>query len=336
MENSEDTSMLAYYREIAASVSGRVNTVALLYGGTSDERDVSIASGEGVRRILEEDGFSVLPFDTGSRDFIKELLDARPDLAFIALHGKGGEDGCIQGFLEILGIPYTQSGVESSAIAMDKRVSKILYTAQGLLTPAFLEIPEKKRLTDKDLDEIIEKVGLPCVVKPAHGGSSLEVSIPKTREELKAVFDRGFTTQGVLLVEEFIKGVEITVPVIGNRPEELFALPAIEIVPKNEFYDYESKYTEGGSKHIIPARISDRENRLCEEAAIRAHEALGCFGVSRTDMIVTKDGSPWLIETNTVPGMTNTSLIPDSARYYGLSAAELYRLLMFYALERDY
>ena len=336
MENKSDASMLANFRDIAASVSGRVKTVALLYGGTSDERDVSIASGESVKNILEKDGFTVLPFDTGNRGFINELIDARPDIAFIALHGKGGEDGCIQGFLETLGIPYTQSGVESSAIAMDKRVSKILYTAQGLLTPAFLEIPERKSLTDADFDEIIEKIGLPCVVKPAHGGSSLEVSIPKTREELEAVFDRGFITPGVLLIEEFIRGVEITIPVIGNRPEELFALPTIEIVPKNEFYDYESKYTEGGSEHIIPARITDEESRLCEEAAIRAHEALGCFGVSRTDMIIAEDGRPWLIETNTVPGMTGTSLIPDSARQFGLSAGELYRLLMFYALERDY
>jgi len=336
MENVSDASMLAFYREIAASVSERVKTVALLYGGISVERDVSIASGESVKNILEKEGFTVLSFDTGSRSFIKELLEARADVAFIALHGKGGEDGCIQGFLETLGIPYTQSGVESSAIAMDKRVSKILYTTQGLLTPAFMEIQESKRLTDADFDEIINTIGLPCVVKPAHGGSSLEVSIPKTREELKAVFDRGYITPGVLLIEEFIRGVEITIPVIGNKPDELFALPAIEIVPKNEFYDYESKYAEGGSEHIIPARITDRENRLCVEAAIRAHVALGCFGVSRTDMIVTEDGSPWLIETNTVPGMTNTSLIPESARQFGLSPGELYRLLMFYALERDY
>ena len=256
MENIYVASMLAKYKEIAASVLGRVKTVALLYGGISDEREVSIASGMSVLEALEDEGFIVIPIDTGEKEFINELIEARPDLAFIALHGKGGEDGCIQGFLETLGIPYTQSGVESSALAMDKRVSKILYENCGLATPAFLEIQQNKKPDEADLDKIIEKIGLPCVVKPAHGGSSLEVSIPKTRKELQEILSRDFTTMGALLIEEFIRGIEVTVPVIGNKPEELFAFPAIEIIPKNEFYDYESKYTDGGSEHIIPARIS--------------------------------------------------------------------------------
>ena len=336
MKSADDASMLVKYKDIAARVSDNVKLVALLYGGNSDEREVSIASGMSVKEVLEKEGFSVLPVDTGKTGFIKELIEAKPDIAFIALHGKGGEDGCIQGFLETVGIPYTQSGVESSAIAMDKRVSKIIYTSQGLKTPAFVEIPQGQKADEVDIDSIIKTIGLPCVIKPAHGGSSLEVSIPKTREELQAAIKGVFATPGVLLIEEFVHGVEITIPVIGNKPEELFALPAIEIVPKNEFYDYESKYTDGGSKHIVPARITSEEAERSRVAAIKAHEALGCFGVSRTDMIISEDGEPWIIETNTVPGMTRTSLIPESARHFGLSPGELYRLLMFYALERDY
>jgi D-alanine-D-alanine ligase len=143
----------------------------------------------------------------------------------------------------------------------------------------------------------------------------------------------GFAVGDLLLVEEFVEGVEVTVPVIGNNGGELFALPVIEIIPKNEFYDYESKYAEGGSQHIIPARISEQETALCQQAAIEAHEVLGCRGVSRTDMIVDGDGIPWLIETNTIPGMTRTSLVPEDAKNAGLSAGELYRLLLHYALE---
>ena len=331
----DNASKLAEYREIAASVTDRVKKVAVLYGGTSGEREVSIASGTGAKDVLEEEGFSVRFIDTGKPGFIEELLADRPDVAFIAMHGKGGEDGGIQGFLETLGIPYTQSGVESSAIAMDKIISKILYEAYGLATAAYLEVRQGSLLQVAEVDEILEKIGLPCVVKPSCDGSSLGVAIPKTQAELLQAIKEGFTIGETLLIEDFIEGVEVTVPVIGNRPEELFALPVIEIVPKNEFYDYESKYAEGGSVHIVPARISDSETELCKQTAIKAHEILGCAGVSRTDMILSEDGIAWVIETNTVPGMTRTSLIPEGAKSFGLTVGELYRLLLHYALCRS-
>jgi D-alanine-D-alanine ligase len=372
----DDTSKLAQLREMAASVSQEVKTVALLYGGTSGEREVSIASGNGVKEVLEAEGFDVAFIDTGAAGFVKQLLAAKPDIAFIALHGFGGEDGRIQGFLETLQIPYTHSGVKASAIAMDKRISKVLYAQAGLATADYLELskdswlggdtaastttapatdaaitptpapavpggtatlataPASTTTAPADTDALLAEIGLPCVVKPSCDGSSLGVSIPKERTAFIQAIKDGFEIGDKLLIEQFISGVEVTVPVVGNRCQELFALSVIEIVPKNEFYDYESKYSDGGSVHIIPARISERETALCQQAAIEAHVALGCAGVSRTDMIVTADGTPYLIETNTIPGMTRTSLIPEDAQKYGLTPGELYRLLIYFGLKR--
>jgi D-alanine-D-alanine ligase len=325
-----DTERLAEAHRIAAAVSDCVANVALLYGGTSGEREVSIASGNGVREALEAEGFTISFIDTGEHDFIDQLRAAKPDVAFIALHGKGGEDGCIQGLLETLGIPYTHSGVGASALAMDKLVCKIVYEAYDLKTARFKVV--RKGQIDEDTDALLASIGLPCVVKPASDGSSLGVSIPKTRAEFLQALDEGFAIGDILLVEEFVRGVEVTVPVLGNKADELLALPVIEIVPKNEFYDYESKYEEGGSEHIIPARITEAEALACQQAAIKAHEVIGCAGVSRTDLIVTADSIPYLIETNTIPGMTRTSLIPEAAKEAGISPGELYRLLLHYAL----
>jgi D-alanine-D-alanine ligase len=369
----DDTSKLAQLREMAVSVSQEVKTVALLYGGTSGEREVSIASGNGVKEVLEAEGFDVAFIDTGAAGFVEQLLAAKPDIAFIALHGFGGEDGRIQGFLETLQIPYTHSGVKASAIAMDKRISKVLYAQAGLATADYLELskdswlggdtaastapvpatdaaptptpatapgntcapaPASTTTAPADIDALLAEIGLPCVVKPSCDGSSLGVSIPKERTAFIQAIKDGFEIGDKLLIEQFISGVEVTVPVVGSRCQELFALPVIEIVPKNEFYDYESKYSDGGSVHIIPARISERETALCQQAAIEAHVALGCAGVSRTDMIVTAAGTPYLIETNTIPGMTRTSLIPEDAQKYGLTPGELYRLLIYFGLKR--
>jgi D-alanine-D-alanine ligase len=330
MGSLDNADRLAKLRKLVAAPP-RVTNVALLYGGNSDEREISIASGNNVREALEEEGFVVSFIDTSEPNFIDKLREVKPEVAFIALHGKGGEDGCIQGFLETLEIPYTHSGVEASALAMDKQVSKILYREHGLATADF-DVMRKEQFNG-DPEPFFAAIGLPCVVKPVCDGSSFGVAIPKTREEFLQAVDEGFKISDVLLIEAFIEGVEVTVPVLGNRPEDLVALPVIEIVPKNEFYDYESKYTEGGSQHIIPARITKEEEAACQKAAIDAHEILGCAGVSRTDIIVTKDGTPCLIETNTVPGMTRTSLIPEASRKIGIEPGKLYHLLIHYALD---
>ncbi len=307
--------------------------IALLCGGASSEREVSLSSALNVERALSAAGHDVVRIDTAAPDFFVTLQRVQPDVAFISLHGKGGEDGALQAVLELLGIPYTGSGVLGSALAMDKHRSKIIYEALGIKTAPWLHIKasEKKALA-ASAQRALDEIGLPLVVKPSDDGSSVGITIVKDKESLPAALANAFASGSDILAEKFVNGVEITVSVLG--PDELVALPAIEIVPKNEFYDYESKYTEEGSEHIIPARISDVALAEANRVALLAHEALGCFGVSRTDMIVAEDDTVWAIETNTIPGMTSTSLLPDAAQRIGISNQELYELFIVWAIER--
>ena len=342
--------------------TARPLTVVLLYGGISNERPVSFRSAEGIQAGLEIAGHKVIKIDTGKPRFIEELLKCGADVAFIALHGKGGEDGAIQGLLELAGIPYTGSGVLASALGMDKMRSKLLFEAAGLMTPAataltisdlqfFADVDEgqnndqsntQKRLnpttalsaknfSKEFLDMLIEKIGLPCVVKPSKEGSSFGVSIVRSCEQLCQALIKGFALSAELLIERYITGTEVTVPVVGNNNPE--TLPVIEIIPVNEFYDYESKYSQGGSAHIIPARLDPEQLNACEDAACIAHEIIGCRGLSRVDMIVDADGIPWIIEINTIPGLTPTSLVPDAARVANISMAELCDRLLMWAFE---
>jgi D-alanine-D-alanine ligase len=312
----------------ASTIDPAQMTVALLCGGTSGEREISLSSARMVHGVLEAEGFKVLQIDTAEPSFLRQIEQARPDVAFIALHGKGGEDGTIQGALELMGIPYTGSGVLASALAMDKWRCKFVYEAAGLNVPVSMWLPRGREI---DLEEMMSYVGMPCVIKPVADGSSLGISIVRKDSELLHALDLAFALSDVCMAERFVEGVEVTVPVLGNLKAE--ALPVVEIVPKNDFYDYESKYTEGGSQHIIPARISEEATRACKDAALAAHLVLGCSGMSRTDLIVDADDQPWVIETNTIPGMTATSLVPDAARAYGIEPGALYRLLIELALE---
>ena len=302
--------------------------VALLAGGASGERDISLASGEGARAALEEAGFAVSVFDPAEKSDLKALIDGEFDVAFICLHGRYGEDGTIQGLLEILGIPYIGSGVWASALAMDKVRAKVFYRHFGINTPVSATLYRGKPY---DIDAIIDRVGFPCVAKPANEGSALGVHIVFNKAELQKAITEVFETDYELLVETYIKGTELTVSVIGN--EEPKALPIIEIVPKNEFYDFESKYAPGGSEHICPARLSEEDTAKVKEIAVAAHKALTCRGVSRTDIIMDEQGVCWVLETNTVPGMTSTSLLPDAARAAGYSFPQLCVKLIEFALE---
>lgn len=302
--------------------------VALLAGGASGERDISLASGEGARAALEEAGFTVTSFDPANKEDLKALIDGQFDVAFLCLHGRYGEDGTIQGLLEILGIPYIGSGVWSSALAMDKVRAKVFYRHFGINTPVSATLYRGKAY---DVDAVIDRVGFPCVVKPANEGSALGVHIVESKQALQQAIHDVFEIDYELLVETYIKGTELTVSVIGNDNPK--ALPIIEIVPKNEFYDFESKYAPGGSEHICPARISEEDTAKVKEIAVAAHKALGCRGVSRTDIIMDEQGVCWVLETNTVPGMTSTSLLPDSARAAGYSFPQLCVKLIEFALE---
>ncbi len=303
--------------------------VAVLMGGTSNEREVSLSSGSQVHSALCELGYRADAIDTqDSRAAVRQLLDGSYDVVFLALHGKGGEDGLIQGVCETLGIPHTGSGVLASALAMDKGRSKAIYSACGIPVAPSISL----RCSESwDEEAIVETVGLPCVVKPVDDGSSLGMSIVQDASELSGAVE-GLMERGQnVLVEAFVKGTEITVPVLGNEDPE--ALPVIEIVPHDTFYSYEVKYATNGADHIIPARLDPQVYELAQEYAVRAHKALGCAGESRTDFIVTDDGVPVILETNTIPGMTATSLLPDAARVVGYSFPELCAKLIDYALE---
>lgn len=306
--------------------------VAVLSGGWSDERDISMSSGRACQQALREAGFiTVELLDIADAHFVEYLSTGDYDVAFIALHGRYGEDGCIQGLLEVLHVPYTFSGVLSSALAADKEKAKDVCRSAGIPVPLGITLAPDSKLTDDDLDAIVDKMGLPLFVKPVSNGSSFGISRVNERGGLAAAVRKAGSKGDRVLVEECVSGVEITVPVIGN--DEPRALPIIEIAHDSEFYDLKVKYEPASLHHIIPARLDETVYKRAEELGITAHKALGCRGVSRTDFIVKDDGTPVMLETNSIPGMTDRSLLPDAARHAGIEFSELCTLFVQWALE---
>ena len=303
--------------------------IAVLRGGTSAEREVSLNTGEQVARALTEHGDLPECIDTTDVGFIEQLRTGRYDAVFICLHGRYGEDGTVQGLLELLGVPYVGSGVLASALAMDKVVSKVVFEAAELRTPGWRAIRAGEPV---DVGAIVDALGGKLVVKPVSEGSSVGMSIVHEPGELVAAIDLAFRHDATILIERYITGVEVTVGVLGN--DELTVLPTLEIVPEHEYYDYDSKYVPGMSRHIIPARVSEEARAECARIAEEAHRVLGCRGMSRADMIVAESGEVFLLEVNTIPGMTSTSLLPDAARAAGIAFPELCSLLVDLALER--
>ncbi|HEY3266900.1 MAG TPA: D-alanine--D-alanine ligase [Armatimonadota bacterium] len=300
--------------------------VAVLMGGDSAERDISLKTGEQVMGALDPARYEAFPVDAArlrEASDLSAVWPVRPDVVFIALHGPGGEDGAVQGLLEWMDLPYTGSGVLASALAMDKAMCKRVLRGEGIATPwsAVVAAPPAGGM---------EGYRMPLVVKPNRQGSSFGLTIVRNASELPAAIQLALRYDSECLLEEFVAGPEITVSVLGNRCPQ--ALPIIEIVPKGEFYDFASKYEEGGSQHIIPARISPKACRLAEEFACRAHQALGCRGMSRTDLIVCGDRVTAL-EVNTIPGMTRTSLLPHAAAAAGIPFPDLLDRLIGFALE---
>ena len=303
--------------------------LALISGGVSGEREISLKSGDAVHRALDPDKYEVAKYDPG--DGLGPLLENRDkiDLAFILLHGKYGEDGSIQGFLDLLGIPYVGSGVLASAMTLNKKVAKDMYRIAGL------RVADDVHLTGRGafcLDQILERLGPSTVVKPVSEGSSLGVAICHGLEELEKGLERAFGYDEEVLVERFLQGTEVTCCVLGN--EDLEALPLIEILPNPEyaFFDYKAKYTPGATNEICPARICAVHAEEARWAAKRAHQALGCRVWSRTDMIICS-GKVYVLETNTIPGMTETSLVPLAAKTAGLSFPEFVDRLIHLSLE---
>lgn len=302
--------------------------VALLAGGTSGEREISLSSGKGAGNALEAAGFIVTHLDPASSNDLKKLVDGSFDVAFLCMHGKKGEDGVLQGFLELIDLPYTGSGVWASATAMDKAKSKEVYRQASIPTPSFFNVHVHD---DVDVKVLAEEINGRCVVKPATEGSSLGIYIVEGEQAVRESLDKVFEIDTSALVEQYIDGKELTVAVVGNADPQ--ALPIIEIIPQGESYDFDSKYAPGGSQHICPAPLDEEASSRIQELAVKAHQALGCRGMSRTDFILDREGQPWVLETNTIPGMTSTSLLPDAAKAAGISFPELCTQLVELALE---
>lgn len=305
--------------------------VIVLAGGKSLEREVSLRSGKAVADALAEGPFRVTLFDPAKRP-LSEIETLRPDVAFIALHGIGGEDGSIQGLLEWLGIPYTGPGIAASALCLDKIMTKKVLTLSGVPTPEFLDFVWDEALDpEKSAEEAVRALGIPFVLKACRQGSSIGTEIVRKKEDAPAAFRALLAYKDNLLAEKFLSGAELTVPVMGNRGETV--LPVIEIRADGEYYDYHSKYTPGKSRHIIPAAIPPEAERAAREVAQRAYLATGCRGYARVDMMLDEKGEVQVIEINTAPGMTATSLFPDAARAAGMDFPTLTRTLVELALK---
>ena len=296
--------------------------VVVLCGGWSDERDVSITSGTECRRALLESGFKKVDLlDIAEDRFAEKLAGGNYDVAFPALHGRFGEDGCIQGMLEVMHIPYAFSGVFASAVATQKEAAKVLYAKAGIRTPRGVDLPAGTKLTQEQKDALVSKLGLPLFVKPSGNGSSFGITRVTESAKLQEAVDLAGSEGERVLIEECVVGTEITVPVIGNADPH--ALPIVEIVTGADFYDVTVKYEPAELHHVIPARLAPAVYAKAQDAAVAAHKALGCAGCSRSDFIVTEMGEPVILETNTIPGMTPASLLPDSARHGGIEFPEL-------------
>jgi D-alanine-D-alanine ligase len=293
--------------------------VGVLLGGLSSERDVSLRTGEAVLAALRDRGHEAVPIYV-DRDVDVALRQEKIEIAFVALHGRWGEDGSIQGLLEMLGIPYTGSDVLASALAMHKGKAKELFRLHNLPTPAYYTLP----YGEEDLLAVHGDFGFPCVVKPMCEGSSVGVAICRTPEELTCAVERARCFDDDILVERFVAGKEVSVAVLDNR-----ALGAVEIAPRAGFYDYGNKYTRGATDYFVPPRISPERYRGVLAQALRAHAALGCRGATRVDMIVSDSGNEFVLEVNTVPGLTPTSLLPKIADAAGISFGELCELMLY-------
>lgn len=303
--------------------------LALIFGGTSSEREVSIAGGNAVLEAIDKSKYEITCYDP-KYDLEKIVHDSNNiDAAFVLLHGKNGEDGRIQGMLDLLNIPYQGSGVLASALAMDKPRCKDFYTLNSIPTPDHMVFTEYT----KDLEEkIIKDLGLPVVIKPAIGGSSIALSIVEDQKDLKEAALHAINESEFVIAEKFIGGIELTCPVIGN--ENPTALPVIEICPGegHKFFDYEAKYTAGATDEICPARIDEQTTVKVQKLCEKVHQILGCKGYSRTDLIL-KDNECYVLETNTIPGMTKNSLLPLSARKAGISFSELIDKLIILSMK---
>lgn len=293
--------------------------IGVLMGGTSAERDISLRSGKSVLNALKRMGYDARAIDVGA-DICEVLRKEKVDIAFLVLHGGTGEDGSIQGMLEVMGIPYTGSGVLASALAMDKLASKKAFVFDGLKVPEFEVLRKGESPT----------LPMPFVVKPVREGSSIGVSIVKKEEELQAALDAAISYTGMAIVEQYVKGREVHIGILRNR-----ALGGVEVRPAVEFYDFRAKYdTSSGTKYILPPEIDADLYEDAKKIALRAHVAIGARGATRVDLLINGQGEIFVLEVNTIPGMTETSLLPKIASLEGLSFDELVEEILKDAMDK--
>lgn len=305
--------------------------IAILYGGFSSERSISLKTGKAVYKALTKwNDFDVRLVDIKKNRCLKQILNLKKqkiDIAFIALHGRFGEDGRIQSLLESAGIRYTGAGVTASFISMNKHLTKLLLKNYGILTPRWILLKSKS-----DVETIDIKFRSPYVIKPVDGGSTIGISIVKSfnKLEIKKAVELAFKYSDKVIIEEYIKGREITVPILDNN-----VLPIVEIVPKfNQYYDFKSKYKPNGSLHLIPPNIDKKLYRKIELIAKRVANLIGCEMLCRIDMIIDEKNKPYVLEVNTIPGMTSVSLLPESAKSCGISFENLVRKIVLLAIEK--
>ncbi|HEX8749720.1 MAG TPA: D-alanine--D-alanine ligase [Nitrospira sp.] len=306
--------------------------IGVLMGGQSSERDVSLRTGAAVHRALCRRGYDAVMIDVGPT-LSRDLQDQKVSLVFLALHGPGGEDGSIQGFLETLGIPYTGSGIQASAVGMHKETTKTMLAAHGIPVPAGIVVKRGEKVSSA---QALRKGKLrwPVVVKPASEGSTIGVTIVKKPAQWNEALTLAHKYDRDAMVETYIPGHEVTVSLLGRQGQAPLVLPAVEIVAPGGFYDFSAKYEKGRTQYLCPAPLSATITKQIEAMALRTYEVLGCAGAARVDFRITPRGSPYVLEINTVPGMTETSLLPMAAAQAGIGYEELTERILESAIAR--
>lgn len=315
--------ILANFQKLDIRAKKHFLNIGVIAGGLSSEREVSLKTGEEIYKSLLKSGYKAnfIDFKNNFCDRLKTI-----NLAFLALHGKYGEDGTVQGLLELLKIPYTGSGVLSSALAMDKIISKKIFEKEGIPTPKYIPIHSKEGLNFTRLKAKVEKeLSYPVIVKPSRQGSTIGISIVHDDCELEEGIQLALNYDSRALIEKFIPGKLLTVSIIGDKP---VTLPIIEIRPKSGFYDYMSKYTAGFTDYIVPAPLDEALSAYIKSLALKAHRSLDCYGISRVDLIMDSQNNPYILEVNTMPGMTSTSLVPKAAEAAGIDFDLLVEIIL--------
>jgi D-alanine-D-alanine ligase len=291
--------------------------VGVFLGGTSSEREISLKSGNAVFEALKRKGYKAVCIDA-AEDMTHLIRDHKIEVAFVCLHGRLGEDGTIQGFLEVMGIPYTGSGVRASAVAMDKIMTKELLQYHGVPTPAFTVLSAEKRS--------YPDVKLPVVVKPSEQGSTIGITRVERRRELAPAVREALKFGPRVLLEQYIQGREVTAAILGDFP-----LPLVEVRPSGGFYDFAAKYTSGDTEYLVPAPMGKSVTKRIQTLALNVHRLLGCRGASRVDFMMARGSRPFVLEVNTIPGMTETSLLPKAAREAGIGFDDLVERILLNA-----